>query len=426
MKQYAGSAAVAHGFGKNSNESLNIIRGSGCHLFSDEGDAYFDAASGTFNVPLGFDHAEVVSAIIRQIGQISHLSSSLSRDRPKAVLESLAQLAPDRINKGWMRDITGSGANECAIKLANKATGKTDVISLFLSHHGQTEATAAVSGNAFRRKGFPGTVSGLSVKVPAPYCHRCFYNATYPGCGLLCVERINDFIEYSSNGSVACMIIEPILGNGGNIVPPAGYFAALNKLCEEHDIVLIADEVQTGMGRTGHFFASTSLGMKPAVITLAKGLGGIGIPVAAVLFEGRLDVLESHDHSYTSGGNPIALAAAEATIATMRKPGLLERVRSTGAWIGERLAEFKERYDFIGEVRGLGYMWGVEIDAADGSPDVRRTQAIIDAALKHKLILRGSRYGKGNVIKVRPALIATDADLDEMIFKLDRAFGETA
>jgi 4-aminobutyrate aminotransferase-like enzyme len=396
----------------------DIVRGSGCHLIAADGTKYFDAASGTFNVPLGYDHKDVVDAVTRQLSEISHLSSTFSATRAQSLLTDLLSHAPERIDNGWLRDITGSGANECALKVASKATGRTDVVSLFMSHHGQTEATAAISGNAFRRKDFPGTTSPYSIKVPAPYCYRCFYGATYPSCGLLCVERINDFIEYASNDSLACMIVEPVLGNGGNIVPPKGYFEAVNKLCTEHSMLLIADEVQTGIGRTGHMFASTALGMAPNVITLAKGLGGIGIPVAAVLFEKRLNVLASHDHSFTSGANPLALAAAEATLNVVSRPSVLDRVRINGAWLGHRLRVMAEEFPFVGDVRGLGYMWGLEIDDVDGEPDPPLTQAIIRNALEKRLILRGSRYGRGNVIKIRPALTASDDDLDEMLTKL--------
>jgi 4-aminobutyrate aminotransferase len=239
---------------------------------------------------------------------------------------------------------------------------------------------------------------------------------------MMCVEKIGDFLEHASSGSVACMIVEPILGNGGNIVPPPGYFQAISKLCAENDILMIADEVQTGMGRTGHLFASEAFDWKPNIITLAKGLGGIGIPVAAVLYEARLDVLDSHDHSFTSGANPVALAAMTATLKVLRSGEVLADVRRNGVKLGALLGALKEKHRSIGDVRGLGYMWGLEIDKPDGSPDVSRTEAIIKAAAaSHNLILRGSRYGFGNVVKVRPPLIATEGDLETIVTRLSRA-----
>jgi 4-aminobutyrate aminotransferase len=407
------------------NASAPFVKGEGIRLLREDGVSFLDAASGTFNLPLGYDHPQVVDAVVHQLRQMAHASSTLMVGQSREALDGLLAHAPSHLNAGWMRDVTGSTANECAVKIAQKATEKSDIISLFLSHHGQTQFTTAISGNSFRRENFPDSVSPHSVKVPAPYCYRCFYKAKYPSCGMLCVERINDFIEYSSSGNVACLIIEPILGNGGNIVPPPGYFQALSKLCQEHGILMIADEVQTGMGRTGHLFASEAFNFKPNLVTLAKGLGGIGIPVAAVLYEARLSVLQSHEHSFTSGSNLLAMAAATATLKVLTSGSLLASVRSQGALLGELLSALARRHPCIGDVRGLGYMWGLEIVDADGKPDVAKTLAIVRAAQeRHQLILRSSRYNFGNVVKVRPPLIATAEELEEIVDKLSSAIAD--
>lgn len=407
-------------------EAAVFTHGRGIKLYRNDGAEFIDAVSGTFNLPLGYDDPDVVSAVADQLGRCAHLSSSLTHSYSKMVIQQLLDLAPSNLGAGWMRDITGSTANECAIKIAQKATGATDIISMFLSHHGQTQLTTGVSGNAFRRRDFPGTAQANAVHVPGPYCYRCFYRAKYPGCGFLCVERIADFIEYSSSGNIACLIIEPVFGNGGGIVPPPGYFEALQKLCHEQGILLIADEVQTGIGRTGYMFACETFNIQPSLMTLAKGLGGIGIPAAAVLMEDRVDVLASHDHSFTSGGNMLSLAAATATVAKVSSGDLLSNVRSNGMLLGELLTGLQERFACIGDVRGVGYMWGVEIVDADGAPDVRRTNAIAAAAFENqKLILRSSRYSLGNFIKVRPALVATADDLVEIVHRLAAALQQT-
>lgn len=201
------------------------------------------------------------------------------------------------------------------------------------------------------------------------------------------------------------MIIEPILGNGGNIIPPAGYFKRLRQLCNEYGLILIADEVQTGIGRTGYMFASELLDIQPDIITLAKGLGGIGVPVAAVLMQSRLNVLEKHEHSFTSGSNLISVTAAKATLEVVSEPGFLEAVRSKGSLLGTLLTEMANKHDcIIGEARGVGLMWGLEIVNEDDAPDAVKSNAIIDRAFaEQQLILRGSRYGYGNVVKVRPS-----------------------
>ncbi|MGN9170479.1 MULTISPECIES: aspartate aminotransferase family protein [Paenibacillus] len=394
--------------------------GKGITLIDDSGKEYLDGVSGTFNLSLGYNHPHVVSKVQEQVANLAHMSSSFTEPYVEEVLDHLIQYAPNGIDAGWMRDITGSTANECAVKLAQKYTGATDIISLHLSHHGQTQFATGISGNAFRRKNFPNSTAAYSLHVPAPYCYRCPFNSSPDKCGHHCIEAISDAIEYASSGSVACMIIEPILGNGGNIIPPAGYFKRLRQLCDEHGMILIADEVQTGIGRTGYMFASELFDIQPDIITLAKGLGGIGVPVAAVLMQSRLDVLEKHEHSFTSGSNLISVTAAKSTLEVVSEPGFLEAVRSKGNLLGSLLTEIADKHDCIGEARGVGLMWGLEIVDEDDGPDAVKSNGIIDRAFEEQqLILRGSRYGYGNVVKVRPSLTATEDEIVEIVKRLD-------
>lgn len=337
------------------------------------------------------------------------------------MLGPLLDHAPPGITAAWVRDLTGSTANECAVRIAQKATGRGEIVSLFLSHHGQTLYTTGLSGNAFRRAAFPaGPTTGT--KIPAPYCHRCFYGQSYPDCGLLCADRLADFLEFASSGSVAAVIVEPVLGNGGNVVPPPGYFARLRQICDQYGILTIADEVQTGMGRLGTVFGSAAVGLRPDIVTLAKGLGGIGVPAGAVLMREDLDVLDSFEHSFTSGANPLSLAATETTIGVVTDEGFLTEVRRKGARLGARLKRLGDACTLVGDVRGLGMMWGLEISGPDGLPDPGTAREIIRVARdEERLILRPSRYGFGNVVKVRPALIADDGDLDAITDRLGRA-----
>lgn len=394
--------------------------GKGIKLIDDAGVEYLDGVSGTFNLSLGYNHPHVVNKIQEQVGNLTHMSSSFTEPYVNEVLEHLIEYAPNNIDAGWMRDITGSTANECATKIAQKYTGSTDIISLYLSHHGQTQFATGISGNAFRRKRFPNSSAPNSVHVPAPYCYRCPFKSESSECGYQCVEAISDAIEYASSGSVACMIIEPILGNGGNIVPPLGYFKRLRQLCDENDMLLIADEVQTGVGRTGTMFASELFDIQPDMITLAKGLGGIGVPVAAVLMQSRLNVLEKHEHSFTSGSNLISVTAAKSTLEVVSEPGFLDAVKRKGILLGGLLQELALKYPNIGEARGVGLMWGLEIVGNQNEPDTPKTNAIIDRAFEDQhLILRSSRYGFGNVVKVRPSLTTTEDELVEIVDRLD-------
>ncbi|GAA0713857.1 aspartate aminotransferase family protein [Dokdonella soli] len=401
------------------------LKGCGLRLFGADGLEYLDAVSGTFNLSLGYNHPAVVRGVRAQLERIVHISSHFSGEVVETVKRKLLAHAPPGIDAVWLRDVTGSTAVEGAIKFAQKYTGKTDVISLFHSHHGQTAYTTAISGNAFRRANQPDATSSHSIKVPAPYCHRCFFGAEYPGCGLPCVSRIQDFIDYASSGRVAAVIVEPVQGNGGNIVPPHGYFDELRALCDRNGMLLILDEVQTGIGRTGHMYASETFGIRPDLVVIAKGLGGIGIPVAAILMRSPLLVLDGHEHSFTSGANLVALAAAEATLDTITAPGFLENVRRKSILLRRCLESIGRDSQIVSDVRGVGFMWGLEVVDAARRPSSEVTERIIEVALrKHRLILRNARYGRGNVLKVRPALVATEADLIEITQRLREAIAE--
>ncbi|KAA2243338.1 aminotransferase class III-fold pyridoxal phosphate-dependent enzyme [Chitinophaga agrisoli] len=407
--------------------NVTFTKGSGIRLYTPTQEEYIDAVSGTFNLALGYSYPELVDALKTQVEDLIHVSSSFTGQLAQDVLDSILEHAPEHITDGWMRDIIGSTANEGAVKIANKYNGKNEVISLSLSHHGQTLFATSISGNAFRRKSFSNTMVTQNGIVPAPYCYRCPYAAKgAPACGYLCTEAIYDYAQYASAGNVSCMIMEPILGNGGNIIPPEGYFERIRKICDELDIVLIADEVQTGIGRTGYMFASAHFDIQPDIITLAKGLGGIGIPAAAILYRAELAVLEKFEHSYTSGGNLLSLTASQKTMEVVSRDGFLETVRENGKVLGSLLQQLGEKYGHvIGDVRGVGYMWGLEIVDKEGAPDVKLTNRIIDLALEdHRLILRGSRYGFGNVVKVRPALTATLDDIAEICERLDKLFSQ--
>lgn len=401
--------------------------GDGLTLCLPDGTRLLDAVSGTFNLPLGYNHPAVVAALREQSGRLSHLSSEFTRRRAQQIVEPLLERAPGGIGAAWVRDLTGSTANECAVRIAQKATGRSEVMSLFLSHHGQTLFTTSLSGNAFRRTAFPATHTSPGPKLPAPYCHRCFYARTHPGCGLMCADRLGDFVEFASSGSVAALIVEPVLGNGGNIVPPPGYFERIREICDRYGILVIADEVQTGLGRLGTCFGSTALDLRPDIITLGKGLGGVGVPAAAVLMRPELDVLEPYEHSFTSGANPLTLAAAEATIGVVTEESFLPRVRSAGETLGSALRELGERSEIVSDVRGLGMMWGLELSRPDGSPAPELAREVVRVArTEEQLVLRPSRYGFGNVVKVRPALIATDAELADITARLERTLHRVA
>jgi 4-aminobutyrate aminotransferase-like enzyme len=398
-----------------------FVSGQGLWLTSAEGHEYLDAESGTFNLPFGYSHPKVTAAVADQLSRLSHISSTFADSPAKSLIARLVRHAGAKIDAGWVRDCTGSTAIECAVKMAQKYTAGADVITLYYSHHGQTLFTSAISGDSTRRRAFPAAATPGIVRVPAPYCYRCFYKQSFPSCELLCADRISEIVDHTGQGRLAALIVEPILGNGGNIVLPDGYAERLREYCSQNGILLVADEVQTGLGRTGEILASPASGLDPDIIVLAKGLGGIGLPIGALLARADVLTLSKTEHSFTSGGNLLAIAAAHATLDLLEEPGFMSEVGRKGALLGKLLHEVGEQHGCVGEIRGRGLMWGVELDNPDGTPAPDLANRAIDLAYsRERLILRASRYGRGNVLKVRPALIATESELKEIAYRLNR------
>ncbi|MFJ1792929.1 aspartate aminotransferase family protein [Kitasatospora griseola] len=399
--------------------------GEGVYLYDADGRAYIDCASGTFNLSLGYGHPEIVKAMREQADLLVHATSTFRTEPVDRLVRRLVAVSPPNLTRVHLKVSGGATANEGAVKMAQVRTGRRDVITLFRSHHGQTVLTTAMSGEAFRRAPFPTLVAGIT-HVPDPYCKRCFYRQSPDSCGLLCAERINDFIDHASSGSVACIVVEPVSGSGGNIVPPDGYLAALRRICDERGIVLVFDEVQTGIGRTGHMFAADHFGVRPDIITTAKGLGGSGAQVAAILTTEELAGLDGEYHSFTYGGNVLAAAAADKTLELVSRPEFLAHVRTVGAHLMERLRDLATRYPRIGDVRGLGLMIGLEMVDRDGRPDTPLTLHLAHRGMDHGLILRTSRYGRGNVLKIRPPLIITMEEADLLCDRLETLFAAEA
>ncbi|MDX7992140.1 class-III pyridoxal-phosphate-dependent aminotransferase [Xenorhabdus littoralis] len=397
------------------DDMLSHFVGYGPYLAID-GERYIDAASGTFNLPLGYTNQRIAEKLKQQIDRCTHLSSAYTHEMSQYILSKLVKHTPAGINRIWLRDVSGSGAVECAIRIAQKATGRSGIISFFLAHHGQSLATAHISGNAFRIKDFHINIDG-SIKIPAP-ASVLSGEQTQPETGQF--VDLEQFIQLGSNDNIACLIIEPIQGNGGNIVFPVEFYRKIREICHQHGIIIIADEVQTGFGRTGTFFASTGYAkeLEPDIIVFAKGAGGIGIPTGGVLMRDSLDVLESFEHSSTSGANPLSLVALNEIIDIIEDDHILANVQQNETYLCDGLLELQYKYPDITGVRGVGYMYGFDTPTPDFAAQV------IATANRHRLILRGSRYGKGRSLKVRPPLMCTREHLNEILHKLDLTFAE--
>lgn len=383
-----------------------LVGGDGLRVWDADGREFLDCAAGTFNLSLGHNHPDVVAAIKGQADELLFASSMFQTEVSNRVMDLLVELTPGNLTRVNLRSSGGSTATEGAVKIAQLHTGRREVIVPFRGHVGQSMATGALNGMSRLRAAFP-AIYPRSVNVPDPYCLRCFYKQEPDSCGFLCVDRVDDFIRYASSGSVAAFLIEPISGAGGNIVPPPGYLQRLREFCDERGIVLIFDETQTAFGRTGYLTAAEAFGVEPHMMTVSKGLSGSGLPLAAIITEERLVGMDRSLHGFTSGGHPVAAAAALATLAIVRRPEFLENVRSVGATLKASLLELAGKHPGIGDVRGLGLMLGVELVEPDGSRSPRLARALHAALMERGVITRVAEHGDGNAIELRPPLILT-------------------
>ncbi|WP_366151270.1 aspartate aminotransferase family protein [Lysinibacillus sphaericus] len=409
----------------NPTEDVVMVNGKGIYLYDEKGREYIDCAAGTFNLSLGYSHPDILEAVRKQAENLIHVTSSYMTEPVARLVEKLVEITPQSLTKIHLKVSGGSTANEGAIKMAQNYNGKNGVISLFRSHVGQTIYTMNASGLSFRREPFQGLLSTGITHVPPAYCYRCFYNQHPDTCGMQCVDRINDFIDYASTGNISAMIVEPILGNGDNIVPPMDYFKKLRKLADERNFALIFDEIQTGIGRTGHMFAADYYCVEPDIMTIAKGLGGSGFQIAAIAAKPEYSNMDGHHHSFTYGSNVLASAAALKTIEIINTPLFLANIKETGNYIVSYLKRLQEKYPFIGDVRGVGLMIGFEIVNEKGEPDTTLTNQIKKHAFYNGLLMRTSRYGFGNVIKIRPALTLTLQEAEEICSRLEKTFETT-
>ena len=403
--------------------ATKIVDGEGIYARDADGNEFIDCASGTFNLSLGYRHPTTVQAIRDNADRLLHVTSSFQTDPVNGLVERLVEVSPANLCRVHVKVSGGSTANEGAIKMAMRRTGSRDVISLFRSHHGQTLATTAISGNAFRREPFPDVPISRLI-VPDPYCRRCFYGQKPDSCGTMCVDRIDDFIEFAGSGTTACVMVEPISGNGGNVVPPEGYLQRLQAFCGDRSIPLIFDEIQTGIGRTGSMFAAQHFGVEPDIITTGKGLGG-GAQVAAILTTDAFDEMETHNLSFTYGANVLAAAVACATLDEISRPGFLDNVKATGHHLLGRLQDLATRHRQVDDVRGVGLMIGFEMVDEAGGCDAALANEIVRKGPQYGLLLRSSQYGRGNVIKIRPPLTLTLDEADLICDRLDQLFQST-
>ncbi|PYS46777.1 MAG: aspartate aminotransferase family protein [Acidobacteria bacterium] len=401
-------------------EPLALVRGEGQYVWDDEGNRYLDCFGGVLTVSVGHANPKVNEAIINQVKTLAH-TSTLYCNKPQSDLaEKLAEITPGRLKKSFFTN-SGTEADDTAIHAAKLATGRHEIVVLRHSYSGRSATALSAVGHSTWRP-LPAQIAGI-VHARAPYCYRCPFKLTYPECGLACANDIEDLIMTSTTGEIAAFMAEPILGVGGFIVPPPGYFERAVEITKKHGGLFIADEVQTGWGRTGDkWFGIEHWDVEPDIITSAKGMGN-GVPVGMTTATPEVADKYPGLTFSTFGGNPVSMAAALAVIKVIEDEDLKRNAAEVGAYFRERLEGLKEKYPVIGDVRGLGLMQAVELvrDRETKEPDPHSVLKVFEETKRRGVLIgKGGLYG--NVIRTGVMLNATKDTIDELIEALDGAF----
>lgn len=403
-------------------QPIVIERAEGSTVWDENGRTYVDLFSGISVVNAGHNRREIIDAASAQMRKLVHCNSYLYHNKPTADLaEALAGIMPSPELRVSFFGNSGAEAIEGAMRLAKQFTGRTEFVALEMSFHGRTAATLSVSGNWKRKKkGGPYLPGTAFAAVPYPY--RSPYGSDPETCARECARDVERTIDFSTSGDVAAFIAEPVLGEGGIIVPPFSYFKLVKEILDRRGILFICDEVQSGFGRTGKMLAMEHYGVAPDIVVTAKGIAS-GFPLSA--FTTREEIAKAFkpgDHLSTFGGNPVSCAAALANIELFRRERLAECSEQKGKRLLAKLQRLAQKHDAIGEVRGLGLMIGVELvsDRAQKTPDPATAERVQDHLLEQGFLVGlGGSYG--NVLRVQPPLVISEEELDGAVDALDGA-----
>ncbi len=399
-------------------DPIALVRGEGEYVWDDAGNRYLDAFGGVLTVSVGHANPKVNEAIIDQVNTIAH-TSTLYANKPQGDLaEKLAEISPGKLKKSFFTS-SGTEADDTAILAAKLATGRQEIVVLRHSYAGRS-ATALSSIGHSTWKPVASQVAGISHAL-APYCYRCPLKLEYPSCDVACADDVEELIQTTTTGEIAAFMAEPILGVGGFITPPKEYFGRVAEITRNHGGLFIADEVQTGWGRTGDkWFGIEHWDVEPDIITSAKGMGN-GIPIGWTIATTEVaDAFPGMTFS-TFGGNPVSMAAGLAVVNFIEENDLKTNAKVVGGYFRERLEELKKKHPVIGDVRGLGLMQGIElvVDRKTKEPNPQAVLKVFEETKRQGVLIgKGGLYG--NVIRTGLMLNSTKDNVDELIEALDK------
>jgi len=393
--------------------------GEGATLTDADDNVYLDFYAGVAVASLGHGHPALSRALARQASRLI-VGTFATRERAEA-FELLADAAPGNLKRAHLYS-GGAEAVEAALRLARSATKKHEIVGFWGGFHGKTGGVIGLIGDE-SKQGY-GPLPGGRYQVPYADCYRCPFKLEYPSCGLSCVDFAREQIKNSSAGDIAAIIVEPIQGTAGNVIPPDDWMPAIKSVAKDEGALLIADEMITGFGRTGKMWGVEHSGVTPDIVTVGKGMGS-GFPVSGVLMSdelGRAEPFSKPSASSSSyGGNPLAAVAVSETIKAIRDERLVENSRKVGAILLARLNALKEKYEFVGDVRGKGLLIGIDLVRnlkTKALMSRRVTEVIFREALKRGLLLMG--YFPR--VRINPPLVISEAQAEAGVEILDEVF----
>jgi alanine-glyoxylate transaminase/(R)-3-amino-2-methylpropionate-pyruvate transaminase len=406
---------------------LMLVEGHMQYVWDETGKQYLDGFGGIVTVSVGHCHPDVVKRVQQQSEQLQHTTTIYLHPTIGEFAQKLADHMPADSDLSVSYFVnSGSEANEIAILSAREFTGNVDVISLRNAYHGSTQGAMSLTAHGtWKFKSNP----SINVKNATPgYCYRCPYGLTYPSCDLKCATDIEPLIQYETCGEVACFIGEPMQGVGGVVTPPPEYFQVAYDIVRKYGGLCIADEVQTGFGRTGSaFWGFENWGVTPDLVTLAKGIGN-GTPLGACVTRPEIsEVMSNRIHFSTFGGNPITMTQGLATLEIIDRDDIQSNAQNVGAHLKARLEELQERQPLIGEVRGMGLMLGVELvkDRVSKEPASSETLDVLELTKERGLLL-GKGGLHGNSLRITPPMCITNTDADFIVDCLDEVLSLVA
>ena len=413
-------------FQKNWNP-LHIVDAEGCYFIDANGKRYLDFSAQLMCVNLGHKNPAVIRAIEEQARTLPYIAPGYASDARAILSNLLLDVLPKGLEKFFFTT-SGTDANEAAFKIARMYTGKSKIIARYRSYHGSTTASIAATGDPRRWAMEPvGKAPGF-IFAPEVNCYKCPIKHTYPSCDVACADYVEHMIANESN--VAAIVLEPVTGTNGVLIPPAEYFPKLRKICDAYGVLMIADEVMTGWGRTGKWFAVDHWNVQPDILVTAKGITSAYVPLGLCATTSKIaahfdDHYFAHGHTYEA--HPMTLAPAVATIHEMQRLSLVDRANKIGAYLGEKLKALAAKHPSIGDVRGIGLFWAVELvkDKQTKQPfntmrdKVEGKSLVVDQVAAEALKRGVSVQSWISHFVIAPPLIITDAEVDAGVAALD-------